>query len=57
MEQEDIQVVAFEIILHSGTARTTIHDAFKNMREEKYEIAFEQLEDANEEIITEVCVW
>lgn len=50
MEQEDIQVVAFEIILHSGTARTTIHDAFKNMREEKYEIAFEQLEDANEEI-------
>lgn len=29
MEQEEIQVVAFEIILHSGTARTNIHDAFK----------------------------
>ena len=37
MEQEDIQVVAFEIILH-GTARTTIHDAFKNMREENMKL-------------------
>ncbi|HCN60745.1 MULTISPECIES: PTS cellobiose transporter subunit IIA [Mammaliicoccus] len=50
MEQEEIQVVAFEIILHSGTARTNIHDAFKNMREDNYELAEQILDEANQEI-------
>ena len=27
MNQEELQVAAFEIILHSGTARTEIHEA------------------------------
>ncbi|ARB41448.1 MULTISPECIES: PTS cellobiose transporter subunit IIA [Mammaliicoccus] len=50
MEQEEIQVVAFEIILHSGTARTNIHDAFKKMRENNYEEAEQLLDEANQEI-------
>lgn len=50
MEQEEIQVVAFEIILHSGTARTSIHDAFKNMRQNNYEVAEDLLNEANQEI-------
>lgn len=33
MKSEDIQVVAFEIILHSGNARTMVHKAFEAMRE------------------------
>ena len=33
MNQEELQVAAFEIILHSGTARTEIHEAFADMRE------------------------
>lgn len=50
MEQEEIQVVAFEIILHSGTARTSIHDSFKEMRENNYEEAEQLLDEANQEI-------
>lgn len=50
MEQEEIQVVAFEIILHSGTARTSIHDAFKKMRENNYKEAEQLLDEANQEI-------
>ncbi|WP_323703156.1 PTS cellobiose transporter subunit IIA [Mammaliicoccus sp. Dog046] len=50
MEQENIQVVSFEIILHSGTARTSIHDAFKCMREDNYVEAEQLLNEANQEI-------
>ena len=34
MNQEELQVAAFEIILHSGSARTTVHEAFADMREQ-----------------------
>lgn len=52
MSSEDIQVTAFEIILHSGNARTIIHQAFASMRKKDFETSKEQLESANEEIVT-----
>ena len=39
MNQEELQVAAFEIILHSGTARTEIHEAFADMREGRFDEA------------------
>lgn len=51
MNQEDLQVVAFEIILHSGTARSEVHEAFAAMREGNFEVAAEKLEVANNELV------
>lgn len=31
MTEEELQLAAFEIILHSGTARTYVHEAFDAM--------------------------
>ena len=44
MTSEEIQVVAFTIILHSGNARTNIHQAFKAMREGDFEQSAAKLE-------------
>ncbi len=33
MTSEELQVIAFDIILHSGNARTLIHEAFKLLRQ------------------------
>ena len=49
MNQEELQVAAFEIILHSGTARTEIHEAFADMREGRFDEAEAKLEHSNEE--------
>ena len=51
ISSEELQVTAFDIILHSGNARTLIHEGFKDMRQEKFEEADEQLTKANEEIL------
>ena len=51
MNTEELQVAAFEIILHSGTARTEVHEAFALMREGKYEESEEKLEVANSELV------
>ena len=51
MNQEELQVVAFEIILHSGTARTVVHEAFADMRQGAYQSAAEKLEAANAELV------
>lgn len=51
MNSEEIQVAAFEIILNSGNARTTIHNAFAAMRKNDFEKADELLETANSEIL------
>ena len=51
MNQEELQVAAFEIILHSGTARTEIHEAFADMREGRFDDAEAKLEHSNEEIL------
>ncbi|MCE7792750.1 PTS cellobiose transporter subunit IIA [Salipaludibacillus sp. CUR1] len=51
MEQEKIQSVAFEIILHSGSARTIIHEAFNMMKNNEFKNAENKLEEANDEIV------
>lgn len=51
MNQEELQVAAFEIILHSGTARTIVHEAFADMREGCYDAAAEKLETSNESLL------
>ncbi|RYL92726.1 PTS cellobiose transporter subunit IIA [Sporolactobacillus sp. THM7-4] len=51
MEQEQIQSVAFEIILHSGSSRTMIHEAFKMMRNNDFESAANKLEEAKDELL------
>ncbi|HEL2576563.1 TPA: PTS cellobiose transporter subunit IIA [Streptococcus suis] len=51
MNQEELQVAAFEIILHSGTARTEVHEAFAAMRAGDFEAAYEKLEIANKELV------
>ena len=51
MNTEELQVAAFEIILYSGNARSTVHAAFADMREGQYEAAAEKLEAANEELL------
>lgn len=48
---EDIQLIAFNIILHSGNAKTQIHNAFNAMRKSDFVVANQLLEEANEEIL------
>ena len=51
MNQEELQVAAFEIILNSGNARATVHEAFSEMREGHYAEAEKKLELANTELV------
>src|SRR5699024_7224225 len=51
MEQEQIQNVAFEIILHSGSSRTKIHESFELMRNEEFETADSKLNEANDDLL------
>ncbi|BBA93265.1 MULTISPECIES: PTS cellobiose transporter subunit IIA [Streptococcus] len=51
MNQEELQVAAFQIILHSGTARTEVHEAFAAMRVGDYDMASNKLEVANAELV------
>lgn len=51
MNTEELQVVSFEIILHSGTARTEVHEAFALMRQGDFEEAEAKLETANAELV------
>lgn len=51
MNTEELQVVSFEIILHSGTARTEVHEAFVLMRQGDFQEAEEKLGIANAELV------
>ncbi|MDO5516260.1 MAG: PTS cellobiose transporter subunit IIA [Clostridium sp.] len=51
MTSEDLQVVAFEIILHSGEARTMVHEGFELMKEGKTAEAEKKLDEANNELL------
>ena len=51
LTSEEIQVIAFNIILHSGTARTHIHQAFSMMRSGDFDKAQEEMETAKEEVV------
>lgn len=48
MESEKIQEIAFNIILHSGNARTLTHEAFTLMSEDRYDDADSKLKAAND---------
>src|SRR5699024_8595233 len=52
MEQEQIQNVAFEIILHSGSSRTKIHESFELMRNKEFDNADTKLEEANDDLLS-----
>lgn len=51
MTIEELQVVAFEIILYSGNSRTLIHEGFAAMREGNFDKANQLLEDSNAELL------
>lgn len=51
MNPEEVQVVAFEIILNSGNARTLVHEAFAEMRAGQYDQALAKLDEANSELL------
>ena len=51
MNQEELQVAAFEIILHSGNARSEIHEAYEKMREGSFDDAESKLNQSNEIIL------
>ncbi|HFI0501810.1 TPA: PTS cellobiose transporter subunit IIA [Streptococcus suis] len=51
MNNEDLQMAAFGIILSSGNARTIVHEAFAAMREGRYDEAEELLETANADML------
>lgn len=50
MDQEEIQNVAFTIILHSGNSRTMVHEGFDLMRSKEFEKAEEKLDEATSEL-------
>ncbi|MBZ6003151.1 PTS cellobiose transporter subunit IIA [Leuconostoc gelidum subsp. aenigmaticum] len=51
MNSEEIQVIAFEIILHSGNSRTNIHEAFEAMRRKDFKLSDQKLKDSNAELL------
>ena len=51
MQEEQSQLVAFTIILHSGNARTNIHEAMALMRENAFKEAEIKLEQAEEQLV------
>ncbi len=51
MEKEQIQNIAFEIILHSGLSRTMIHEAFKMMKDNDFENAEHKLKESNDKLL------
>ncbi|MGG5373251.1 PTS cellobiose transporter subunit IIA [Enterococcus sp. AZ196] len=51
MDSEKLQEVAFQIILSSGDARTLVHEAFAQMRAEKFNDAESRLNEANDSLV------
>ncbi|MFT4148337.1 MAG: PTS cellobiose transporter subunit IIA [Micrococcaceae bacterium] len=48
---EEIQVVSFDLIVHSGQARTLVHKAMKSMRAGDFDEAQKYLDEAEEELL------
>lgn len=51
MAEEASQLVAFNIILHSGNARSCIHEAMQYMRDADFDQANKKLEEADEALV------
>ncbi|MEG0469159.1 PTS lactose/cellobiose transporter subunit IIA [Amedibacillus sp. YH-ame10] len=43
--------ISFQLILHSGNARSLAHEALSDVKEDKVEIAKEKLKEAKEELL------
>lgn len=52
MPADQIQAVAFEIIISAGDGRTKVHEAIQEMRKGNFTEAEAILEDANESFVT-----
>ena len=48
---ETLQVIAFELILHSGNARTLIHEAYDLMEDNNFKRADTKLAEATDELV------
>lgn len=48
---EDLNMIAMEIILHAGNARTLIMEAYELMGEEAFDHSREKLKEAKEEFV------
>lgn len=51
MKAEELQTIAFEIILKSGDGRTHVHEAFESMRAGKFEEASEKLDESKDKLV------
>ncbi|MDQ0360518.1 PTS system cellobiose-specific IIA component [Breznakia pachnodae] len=51
MDEQESQEVAFTIILHSGSARSLVHEGLGLMREGKFEEAEAKLNEGEEELV------
>ncbi|WEV45845.1 PTS cellobiose transporter subunit IIA [Streptococcaceae bacterium ESL0687] len=51
MTREDLQMVAFNIILHSGNARSLINESLRAMREGDFDLAHEKMDEANKALV------
>lgn len=51
MKQEEVQNIAFQIIIAAGEGKTLTHEAMQLMRDYKFEEAQSKLEEANESFI------
>ncbi|WP_386686995.1 PTS lactose/cellobiose transporter subunit IIA [Lonepinella sp. MS14437] len=50
-DENELQVVAFEIIVHSGDARNLIHQALDLMKGGEFVQARQQLDEANQNLL------
>jgi len=50
LSAEDVQMMAFEIIMHSGNSRSLIHEAFALMRKARFADAEGKMSEAKEAV-------
>lgn len=51
MEENTLDKISFELILHAGNAKSSAMDALLNAKNKDYETAQKKLDDANEELV------
>lgn len=51
IEELESQEVAFTIILHSGNARSLVHEAMASMRTKSFDVVNEKFNEADEELL------
>lgn len=51
MDVNETQMVAFNIILHSGNARSCVHEAMDAMKEHDFDLAAEKMAEADAALV------